>query len=1105
MWIVRLALRRPYTIAVMCLGIALFGALSLARARVDVLPSVDIPVVAVVWNYPGLVAEEMEKRVIYLTERAFSTTISDIERLDSQSIDSIGLVKIYFQPGTEIGSAIAQVTSVCNAILRLMPPGMTPPAILQFNASNVPVAQLTVSGRGVSEQDLFDYGLNVLRLRLFTVPGLATPAPFGGRQKQVMVDIDPARLAATGLSPQDIVNAVSTQNVILPAGSARMGDLEYDVQLNGSPVEIEQFDQIPVREVGGRLVRLGDVAHVHEGYGVQTNVVHVDGRRSTYLAILRKAGSSTLAVVDSVREMLPALQKAAPQGMELKIDFDQSVFVRAAVREVLREGLLAAALVSLMILFFLGSWRGMVVVCSSIPLALLVSVIGLFLAGDTLNLMTLGGLALAIGMLVDDATVEVENIHRNSTIPGADGKPRHLTAVVLQSASQIAVPALAATLTICIVFFPVVLLTGPSRFLFRPLALAVVLAMLASYVLSRTLVPVLARLLMEREHAERSGSAAGGGDGHRQAVRRRFDAWRDRQLERLQGAYGAALAVVLAHRGRVAIGAALLLLAGLSLSRVVGLDFFPSVDTGQLRLHYRTAPGTRVETTEAQVIEVERAVRELAGGDVASVVDNLGIPVSYNLAFVQTSNVGGEDAEIRISLRRGHRPSAALADRLRRELPARFPGAEFWFEPADVVSQVLSFGLPAELEAEVVGRDAAAAFRTAQAVIAAVRRVPGTVDAHIAQVFDRPALGVEVDRQQAQALGITERDVATSLLTSLSSSVLASPSFWVDPRTGINYTVAVQTPQERIAGTGALLTTPVTSSNPSAGSVAVPGPGAAGTGGVAAPYLGALSSIRATTSRSGIAHDTVQPVVEVRLAASGRDLGAVASDLQKALDRIELPPGVTVKLRGQSESMFTAFGRLGLGLFLAIALVYLLLAVLFQSWSDPLIIVAAVPGALIGILWMLALTGTTLNVESFMGAIMAVGIATSNSILLVSFANDHRAAAERDPGPIPAILEAGRTRLRPVIMTALAMILGMLPMAIGLGEGGEQNAPLGRAVIGGLLAATFTTLFLVPVAYTWLRRGMPRKHELDAVFAAEAGEEAHRGAPSPAGATGRVS
>jgi len=1091
-WIVRLALRRPYTVAVLCLGIALFGGLSLARSRVDVLPSVDIPVVVVVWYYPGLIAEEMEKRVIFLTERAMSTTISDIEKLDSQSIDGIGLVKIYFHPGTDLGPAIAQVTSVTNAIMRLMPPGITPPAILQFNASNVPVAQITLSGTGVGEQDLFDYGLNVLRLRLFTVPGLATPAPFGGRQKQIMVDLDPARLAASGLSPGDVVSAVTSENVILPAGSARMGEHEYDVELNASPLEIPEFNELPVREVAGRLVRVGDVAFVHEGYAVQTNVVHVNGQRSTYLAILRKAGSSTLTVVDSVREMLPALQKAAPQGIELKLDFDQSRFVRASVHEVLREALLASALVSLMILFFLGSWRGMVIVSSSIPLAILVSVIGLYLGGQTMNLMTLGGLALAIGMLVDDATVEVENIHRNSAIPGADGKPRHLTAVVLQSANQIAVPALAATLTICIVFFPVVLLTGPARFLFRPLALAVVLAMLASYLLSRTLVPTLARLLMEREHAELSGGAAAQAPagGVARAVRR-FNAWRDRRFEQLRGAYGAALAVVLAHRVRVWIGATLLLLAGLSLARVVGLDFFPAVDTGQLRLHYRAPPGTRIEVTERQVMEVEAAVRELARGDVESVVDNIGIPVSYNLAFVQSSNAGGEDAEIRVSLRRGHAPSARLADRLRRELPARFPGAQFWFEPADVVSQVLSFGLPAQLEVEVVGRDAGAALAAAQRVIARVRRVPGAQDAHIAQVFDRPSLRVEVDRQQAQSLGLSERDVATSLLTSLSSSTLSAPSFWVNPKTGINYTVAVQTPIERIRDTGDLLSTPLSAAG-------APGGGAAAAGAVGtqespapAPYLGAVSSLHARTSRAGIAHDTVQPIVEVQLAAGGRDLGAVARDLQRAIADVELPRGVSVQLRGQSESMFAAFGRLGLGLVLAVALVYLLLAVLFQSWSDPLIIILAVPGAMVGILWMLAITGTTLNVESFMGAIMAVGIATSNSILLVSFANDFRAAAEHDPGPEVAISEAARTRLRPVIMTALAMILGMLPMALGLGEGAEQNAPLGRAVIGGLLAATFTTLFLVPLGYIWLRRRMPRKHELDLVFAAEAGEEAH--------------
>jgi multidrug efflux pump subunit AcrB len=1084
MWIVRLALRRPYTVATLCLGIALFGALSLARIRVDILPSVDIPVVVIVWQYPGLTADEMEKRVIYLTERALSTTVNDIERIESQSVTSIGLVKVYFQPGTEIAAAIAQVSALAETILRVMPPGMTAPAILQFNASNVPVAQLTISGQAVGEQDLFDYGLNVLRLRLFTIPGLSTPAPYGGRQKQIMVDIDPARLAATGMSPQDVVNAIGGQNVILPAGSARLGGVEYDVTLNNSPRDLPAFDQMPIRVENGRMVRVGDVAHVHEGYATQTNVVHVDGRRATYLALLRKAGSSTLTVVDSVRELLPSLQRSAPEGVELKLDFDQSAFVRASVREVLREALLAAALVSLMILFFLGSLRSTVIVCSSIPIAILVAIIGVFLAGDSLNLMTLGGLALAIGMLVDDATVEVENIHRNLGMTDEHGRPHHLTRVVMDSAQQIAVPALAATLTICIVFFPVVLLTGPARFLFRPLALAVVLAMLASYLLSRTLVPALARKLLEG-HAPVHGEAPPP-RGRLAALGARFDAWRDRGFERLRARYDVALAAVLAHGRLVALAALGFLASGVLLARIVGLDFFPAVDTGQLRLHARAQPGTRIEVTEGRVMQIERAVRELARGDVASVVDNIGVPTFYNLAFVQSGNAGGEDAEIRISLRPGHAPSEELMERLRVELPERFPGTAFWFEPADVITQVLSFGLPAQLEAEVVSRDPAAAQRAAQLVIAAARRVPGAVDAHVAQVFDRPAIGVEVDRQQAIQLGITERDVASSLLTSLSSSTLTTPSFWVNPANGVNYNVAVQTPLERIRDVDDLRSTPL----PIAGVAGLAGSGAA-------PYLGSMSTFRPQTGRSFIAHDTVQPIVEVQLAAQGRDLGAVATELQRAIDRVELPKGVTVKLRGQSESMFQAFGRLGLGLFLAIALVYLLLVVLFQSWSDPFIIIAAVPGALTGILWMLVATGTTLNVESFMGAIMAVGIATSNSILLVSFANDFRAAGERDPGPVEAMKAAGRTRLRPVIMTALAMILGMLPMAIGIGEGAEQNAPLGRAVIGGLLAATFTTLFLVPLVYTRLRRRMPRKHELDVIFAREMGEDR---AHTPAGA-----
>ena len=1091
--------------------IAIFGLLSLSRIRVDILPSVDIPVVVVVWNYPGLSAEEMEKRVVFLTERAISTTVNDIDHIDSQSISSIGIVKVYFQPGTDIAAAIAQITGVTNTTLRSMPPGITPPIVIQFNASNVPVAQLTVSGDQAGEQQLFDYGLNVLRLRLFTIPGLATPAPFGGRQRQVMVDLRAERLAATGLSPQDVVNALSGGNVILPAGTARLGDIDFDVQLNNSPLQIEEFNELPVKVANGQLIRLGDVAHVHDGFATQTNVVNVDGRRSTYLALLRKSGSSTLAVVDAVKEMLPALQKAAPNGVELKLDFDQSVFVRAAVREVLREGLLAGLLVSLMILFFLGSWRGMVIVCSSIPVALLVAVIGVFLVGQSLNLMTLGGLALAIGMLVDDATVEVENIHRNQGNRWSDGTPHSLTRVVLDSAQQIATPALAATLCICVVFFPVVLLTGPARFLFRPLALSVVLAMLASYLLSRTLVPSLARLLMEEgakgaghgPAAEGQGGGgpglAGGGGGWGRELGRRFNAWRDRGFARFQAIYDAALATVLSRSGLVVLVALVLLVISAALVRVVGLDFFPAVDTGQLRLHYRAPPGTRIEVTEQQVMEVERTVRKLADGDIEGMVDNIGVPVSYNLGFVSSSNAGGEDAEIRISLRSGHRPSARLQERIREELPARFPGAEFWFEPADVVTQVLSFGLPAQLEVQVAGRDPEAALAVAQRVIAVVRRVPGAVDAHLAQVFNRPALEVDVDRQQAQNLGLSERDVASSLLTSLSSSSLSAPNFWVNPSNGVNYAVAVQTPLERIRSIKDILVTPVSSGSPTLASVSRPGGGASGPGSTTTPYLGSVSVLRPRTDRTLIAHQTVQPIVEVQFAASGRDLGAVATEVGRALRGIEPPPGTTIRLRGQSESMFQAFGRLGLGLFLAVALVYLLLVVLFQSWSDPLIILVAVPGAMLGILWFLALTGTTLNVESFMGAIMAVGIATSNSILLVSFANDFRAGAEVDPGPSAAMRAAGRTRLRPVLMTALAMILGMLPMALALGEGGEQNAPLGRAVIGGLLAATITTLFVVPVAYTFIRRKMPHKHVLDVRF-----EEEIRPPPGVAPEEGRA-
>ncbi|HKC61344.1 MAG TPA: efflux RND transporter permease subunit [Myxococcales bacterium] len=1067
MWIVRLALRRPYTIAVLCSLIAIFGLLSTTRMKTDILPAIDIPVVIVVWNYPGLSADDMERRVVFISERAMSTTVSGISRIDSQSMNSIGILKVYFEPGSDIGGAIAQIVSVSLTASRIMPPGITPPSIIRYNASNVPVAQLTISSKTLSEQELYDYSLNFVRLRLFTIPGLATPAPFGGKQRQIMVDIDPARVASKGLSPNDVVQAVLASNVLVPAGTAQIGGTEYDVKLNSSPDSVDAFNDLPVKAVDGATITLGDVARVRDGYAVQNNLVRIDGRRATYLAILKKADASTLAVVEGARDQLPIIKAAAPEGMELKIDFDQSVFVRAAIQNVLHEAVLASILVSLMILFFLGSWRGAVLVGTSIPLAILVGLIGLFLGGQTLNLMTLGGLALAIGMLVDDATVEVENIHRNRHM----GKP--LTVAILDGARQIAVPALAATLTICVVFFPVVLLEGPARFLFTPLALGVVISMLASYLLSRTLVPTLARILLEKEDLENTGPGFSA----------RFNRWRDAGFAKFREAYGRVLALVLAHRGMVMGAAGLLLLCTAALPFAVGLDFFPSVDAGQMRLHYRAPIGTRIEETERLVARLEQRIREIVPPEELQTINSMiGIPISYNLAFVQTDNIGSQDADVLIALKPNHRPTEQYMDRIRRELPDEFPGSNLYFQPADIVSQVLNFGLSAPIDVQIEGSNVEQSFGIARELAARIRRIPGATDVRIPQVLAHPALAVDVDRARAAQIGITQRDVANNLLVSLSSSSLVAPSFWINPKNFVNYFVVVQTPLRQIDSVPSLLGMPlgrnvqlISSSNPSP-------PGEQPAGG--ASYLGAVAKLRPDSDLAMINHVSVQRVVDVQASAGGRDLGGVTLDIEKAINSLpSLPKATRIHIRGQSESMFAAFGRMGVGLILAIALVYLLLVVLFQSFLDPFIILVAVPGALIGVLWMLAATGTTLNVESFMGAIMAVGIATSNSILLVNSANDARVT--QGMGVIEAAIEAGKTRLRPVLMTALAMILGMVPMAVALGEGGEQNAPLGRAVIGGLIVATFITLFVVPVVYTLLRRAPPSAHQLDEQFAAE--------------------
>jgi multidrug efflux pump subunit AcrB len=1099
--------------------------------QTDIFPAIDIPVVVVVWNYPGLSADDMESRVTFISERGISTSVSGVQKIDSQTIDGTSVLRIYFEPGTDIGSAIAQITSASLSASRVMPPGITPPVVLQFNASNVPVAQLTLSGEA-GEQKIFDWGLNFLRVRLFTIPGLSTPAPFGGKQRNVMVQVEPRRAAAKGLSPQDIVNAVLSQNVTLPAGSARFGNTNYDVLINGSPETTQDFNRLPIRVIDGETVYLGDVASVYDGYSPQVNVVRVDGHRAAYLALLKKQNSSTLAVIDSVTDMMPSLQNIAPKGIVLKLAFDQSKFVRAAVSGVIREAAIAAVLVALMVLAFVGSWRSTLIVAMSIPLSVLVGICGLRLAGQTFNLMTLGGLSLVVGMLVDDATVEIENINRNRS----EGKP--ILKAILDAARQVALPALAATLSICIVFFPVILLTGPAKYLFIPLALAVVFSMLASYLLSRTLVPTLSSMLLAHEEPEEESSEDARGherarrdavspdrsprrdeespdrspDEPRDPARRRdpngfwsrVNRKRHHALERLRSAYGVVLEAVMERRVFVLVAGALFVVVSGSLYAAVGLDFFPTVDAGLMRLHFRAPPGTRIERTEELVDAVEQQVRQIVPRDELDTIDdNIGVPIFYNLGFVPTNNANDADAEITVALRAKHHDTAGYQDRIRARVRDTFPGSIAYFEQADIVSQVLNFGTPSQVDIEVQARQFEQAVPLALRLEHEIRAIPGTVDVRLGEEINHPAFRVEVDREKALQLGLTEQNVASGLLTSLASSALANPNFWVDPKNGVNYTVVVQTPIYHVADLASLEETPITGGGSTGGmgvTAAMPsGYGAATPQATSqltsiAPYLGSFAAIRSTQTRAAIHHDTVQPAIDVECGVEGRDLGAVADDIDAVVKRMgKTPPGVSIKVQGQSQTMRQAFGRLGLGMLVAIALVYLLLVVLFQSWIDPLLILLAVPASLSGVLWMLLVTRTSLNVESLMGAIMAIGIAASNSILLVHFANDRR-MEDDEVSPVEAALHAGRTRLRPVLMTALAMILGMTPMALGLGEAGQQNAPLARAVIGGLVVSTFATLLVIPCAYALFRKKAPvmGQHDRAVAEADEDGPESDR-------------
>jgi multidrug efflux pump subunit AcrB len=1055
MWLVKSALRRPYTIAVMAILILVMGLLSLRGMVVDIFPPVRIPVVVVVWSYPGLSALEMERRVVVTSERAYSTNVNGIARIESESIPGIGLVKLFFHPEVEIGGAIAQVSAATNTVLRVSPPGTLPPNIIQSDASKLPVAQLTLSSETVPEEKIQDYALNAVRIRLFTIPGLSTPPPFGGKFREITVSLDPNALAAKGMSAADVVSALSASNVIVPAGSARITGRQYAVTMNSSPGRVADFNAIPIRVVGGVPILIGDVARVVDGYAEQTNVVRVNGKRATYLAILKDAEASTLAVIEAVREVLPQIKAAAPDGLELKIDSDQSVFVKAAIAGVVREGIIASVLVSLLIGAFLRSWRSMLVVCTSIPLAILSAVVGLRLCGHSINVMTLGGLALAIGMLVDDATVEVENIHRNLSA----GKP--ITTAILSAAREVAVPAIVATLSICIVFSPVALLTGPARFLFTPLALAVVFAMLASYLLSRTLVPVLARLLMASE----------------QHVPGAPETRRITAFERFQSRYVEAARWLLGRRQLGWMLAGLLGLSGLLVASTLGSDLFPAVDAGLMKLHVRAPAGTAIDETEAIVAGVEARIRKIIPPhELESINAMLGVPFYMSMALVPTDNIGTMDADMLVTLRPGHRPSLEYMKELRVELAREFPGSTFYFQPADIVSQILNFGLSSTIDVQIELPDIEKAYDVALHLQRAVKTIPGAVDVRIRQVLDYPELRFEVDRQRAVQVGLTQRDVASDLLISLSSSALIAPSYFLDPANNVNYTVLVRAPSSRVDSVSALLGTPVSGQT----LPEVPLPGAPGRVAAKAPILtlGSIATVEPRTSPSRLSHYSVQRVINLAAGAEGRSLGEVVGDIEAKIRALgELPKGMRINVRGQVEIMRQSFQILGLGLVLAVLLVYCLMVVLYQSWLDPLVILMAVPGALVGVVWSLALTGSSINVASLMGAIMSVGLAVSNAILLVNFANDLR--AQRQVTALQAALEAGRTRLRPVLITALAMMGGMVPMALGLGEAGEQNAPLGRAVIGGVAAATVATLFFVPLVYAAFRK-RASKRPLDA-------------------------
>mgnify|MGYP003913690903 CR=1 FL=1 len=1045
---VALALRRPYTFIVMALLIVLATPLTLKNMATDIFPEINIPVVSVIWNYNGLSAQEMGQRIAAQNERGLTTVVSDIEHIESQSLAGVAVIKVFFQPKANIQTAIAQVVASVQSQLRQLPPGITPPLVIKYSASSIPVMQLALSSPTLPEQTVFDAAVQTLRPQLITIPGVAVPFPYGGKTRLISVDLDTPALQSRGLSPIDVVNAINTQNLILPSGTAKFGGTEYSVKLNGSPEAVAGLNELPVRTANGATIYLKDVANVRDGFSPQTNVVRQDGARGVLLSILKNGGASTLDIVDNLRKLLPTAAQTLPEDIKITPLFDQSLFVKAAVTGVISEALIAAGLTAAMVLLFLGNWRSTLIIGLTIPLSIMAAILMLAALGETLNLMTLGGLALSVGILVDQAIVTIENIERHLHL----GKPLHDAIIV--GAGEIGVPAFVATLCICIVFVPMFFLSGVARFLFVPLAEAVVFAMAASYLLSRTLVPTLVMLLM---------GSHGQVDSAKQSLLQRLYRAFDNRFERVRHGYTLVLSSLLAHRRRFALGFLGFCLLSCLLYPFLGRDFFPNVDGGQIRLHMRMPTGTRIEETARAADEVERVIRSLIpASELETILDNLGVPNSgINLSYSNAGTIGTLDGEILMALKEGHRPTEELVSLLREQLPRRFPGIEFFFQPADIVTQILNFGLPAAIDVQFTGPNMEANARLAAELTKQIRQIPGAVDAHVHQRLDGPSLDLRMDRTRLQQFGLSAANVGQNLLIALSGSSQTQPAFWLNPNNGVVYSIAVQSPQYQVDSLDALLNIPV---------------GAGANAATPPQLLGNLVDVHAGRQMAVASRYNISPAIDVYVSVQGTDLASVAGKVAKLVEEIKpkLARGSQVAIRGQVETMQSSFIGLGVGLAMAIVLVYLLVVVNFQSWIDAAIIIAALPAALAGIAWMLFLTGTTLSVPALTGAIMTMGVATANSILIVAFARQRR---EEGATPLASALEAGSTRIRPVLMTALAMIIGMIPMALGLGEGAEQNAPLGRAVIGGLLLATVSTLFFVPVVFAGVHQRLARRAE----------------------------